>query len=529
MANQLQSELIRQARGMRQSQKSAGSLAADSVNIISALEKLSQGLESPVQKFADATVSKQLTANVYDRNLQKRTKATNIRKMKSGALSAIGERLDSPDIDLEQIEQLRIDLEEHDTSGPDHDVLEAQKLIILEDAKNKEAWLGRKESMLFGTEDNPGIYRSLNDLEQLRKDEFKTGQFVFSNAKTEELEKSLEALSLKHIKAAENKYTTNNDFIKNRLEDLGKYIDLRENFQQLDAVYKDFIDSEGKITREYGKFDMPDELITLTEEQKKVLESEEGITHGTYSDLMNETMRQLQSGDIDKARRYYDMGASARNRQIEKTIDWDRQAALIGLSNYQSQIDGTLKSYAQQLDQIVGSVNAIQKTLDDDGIDVQVGVTSLPSVTDGEVNFDGLRENTAISMLQVLIHNTGASGVTRGQSDVANRWIERGAKGTEAVMVVKALLNNEDVKFPGEAKTYGEEKNKWGRKDFGSYLDWSGWGNDEQLGAVYYGRLLDLWEKLEQGAPIMDSLSNLQRPGNISLPDKYITTNIVEE
>ena len=81
MANQLQSELIRQARGMRQSQKSAGSLAADSVNIISALEKLSQGLESPVQKFADATVSKQLTANVYDRNLQKRTKATNIRKM----------------------------------------------------------------------------------------------------------------------------------------------------------------------------------------------------------------------------------------------------------------------------------------------------------------------------------------------------------------------------------------------------------------------------------------------------------------
>ena len=66
MANQLQSELIRQSRAMRQSQKSAGSLAADSVNIISALEKLSQGLESPVQKFADSTVSKQLTANIYD-------------------------------------------------------------------------------------------------------------------------------------------------------------------------------------------------------------------------------------------------------------------------------------------------------------------------------------------------------------------------------------------------------------------------------------------------------------------------------
>ena len=94
-------------------------------------------------------------------NILHAAKESNIRKAKGGAIAAIGERLDSPDIDLEGIEKLRKDLEAYDTKGPDHEVLEALKVVVGEDANNKEAWLNRKNAMMFGTEDSPGIYLSL--------------------------------------------------------------------------------------------------------------------------------------------------------------------------------------------------------------------------------------------------------------------------------------------------------------------------------------------------------------------------------
>ena len=519
MANQLQSELIRQARGMRQSQKSAGSLAADSVNIISALEKLSQGLESPVQKFADSTVSRQLTANIYDRNLKKRTKESNIRKAKGGAIAAIGERLDSPDIDLEGIEKLRKDLEDYDTKGPDHEVLEALKVVVGEDANNKEAWLNRKNAMMFGTEDSPGIYRSLSELEKLREGEFESGQYVFSVADNKELENALEDISLRAIKATENKYTSQNDFIKNRVEDLKNYLYLRENFQQLDAIVDTDPATKEKL---YGKFDMPTEIINLSPGDIAKLKSEEGLTVGTVSDLMNETMRQMQSGDIDKARKYYDMAASARNKQIETKIYRDRQDASNAMNNFGEGMKGSIKNYAGQVDDSAKQVNNIIQTMKDND-NLQYGMIKMPSVLQGATNFDGLRESVAKGILNAIMESGGSAA--------AERWNKLGASGTNAVIAVRGMMSGADFTFQGDAFPY-KEANLWDREKFGDNINWSGWGDDERLGDTYYGSLLDLWDKLENQSSILDALNKaVLTPGeeiskdSINLPQSVQNIN----
>jgi len=514
MAQDLQRELIRQSRAMRQSQQSAGSVVAGGVNIISAIEKLSQSLESPVQKFADTNVSRQLTANIYDRNLKKRTKASNIRKAKSGAIAAIGDRLDSPDIDLEGIEKLRKDLKEHDTSGPDHDVLEALKVVVGEDANNKEAWLNRKNAMMFGTEASPGIYESLNRLEKLREDEFETGQYIFSQADNKELEGALENISLRAIKATENKYTTQNEFIKNRVDDLKNYLYLRENFQQLDR----FID-EDPITKKavYGKFDMPEEIINLSKADQIKLYSEEGLTVGTVSDLMNETMRQMQSGDIDKARKYYDMAAAARNKQIETKIYRDRQDASNALNNFGEGIKGNIKNYARQVDSSVKQVNNVIQALKDND-NPQYGMLKMPSVLQGETNFDGLRQSVAKGILNALIGG--------GSSAAAERWNFLGASGPNAVIAVRGMMKGEDFIFQGDTGTYNES-NRWGREKFGDNINFDGWGKDEKLGDTYYGALLDLWEKVENQSNILDALNKaMLNPDEVADDEEVSKDNV---
>ena len=486
--------ITEESKRMRRAQPTKGDSLALLANTIAGVEKMTQVTEKPYNTLAMNVVNQQLRSNIYNKNLKDRKRESDIQSGKQKIIMAQTLNISEPNIDNNKLDEMEASLDKIDVG--DDEVLQLSKDLEHEKIAKKRQWVEDRDEFLHGTDKEPGLYDTLDLLEDLHKTDYESGQLDFSNVDNTEvygqsdLKGLVEDVLNRFQDAKEMGYQKDISNVEARIDDLSRYITLRDELKQIDSVVE--VDpTTGK--KDYGKFDMPEQLIELSDELKLRISDEEGFTAGTYDDLLKESMRRMQSGNIDKAEKFFDYASMARNTQIKETIDdikQDKENQLAVFADAkQLKVEDWSKNYNTKAD----FVNNLITTMKAD--DAASGLIKIPTISVTASAHKGQEEQIATAMMQTIGRYENIANLPGGGGiEIIKRWKKRGNRTDDAVMIIDAMSKGKKtIKLKGEKNpisiiNFMDDKNIKGR------LDWKGTGVKESTGDTYWRALMDLYK-----------------------------------
>ena len=508
MSKKNQAKIHQAARSHQVDLSGASQSIVGGTRLVGNQAKINQLRTDPYDTHALREASKSITAAIDQATWEKKASISSKGKVIESILGTIENEADLSSKDvitaINEIENYNIG---EDKSG----ALSAAKEIELRKAKRLRDNLVKKETYIKDVE------MSLNKLQDLKNKDVASGDFIFSKSQEEYNQKQLSDIMEKIAGGIDLEYFKEKGRLDSKADELSKYMKLRDALKSWDAVE----------TATNDVFDLPEGMNVMELPEEAKIKLDDGtVIAGTVGDAFEEIIRLIEAGDIDKASGYYDVASRARRANMSKFQTNAKaeanKAAKSALNKWKSEE----KSFAQN---IKGDINNINILIKDNDLLASTGKgygQLLSTTTDGTIDFESTQEQVAQRILTLIAKHAGGEYGS-------DKWYQKGANKKEAVDIVDRMFNDElfykemersPAVIDPETKKVTSPPSYTVRPPKDS-INWDTpnlrWGyGDEETMDNHMVRLMELYGKLMQRNPVLDSINELIKDGDWSDEDE---------
>ena len=509
MSKQNQAKINRAARSYSPDLSGASQSINQGARIIGNQAKINQLKTAPYDTHAMREANKSITAAIDQATWESKL-----------GVSATGDRIESifgtiekeVGLSSEDVMNAINELEKFNVGEDKSGALSATKDIQLRKARRKYDNLKKKETFKTDVQD------SINKLQALKNKDVEGQNFVFSKSDEEYNQTKLSEIFQKLEDGIDLDYFKKGSRLDNQAKELSKYMKLRDALQDWDSVSQKVDDV----------FDMPAgmNVIELPDDEKIKL-PDGTVIAGTVGDAVQEVLRLIEAGDIDKASGYYDVASRARRANMNK-IDAKMK------SEAKSEATAALNKWKREEkafnQNIKGDINDLNILIKNSKLLSSVGGGEgraeglLATTTDGMVDFNSTQEQVA-SRILTMIAKHGDDDTWLNDHPLigeVDKWYKKGANKKESLDILDKMFDDEEF-YPDMERPQGGERTV--RPP--SFIDWEttwgpieGWslksGSDEREMDNHFVRLMELYGKLKDRNPVLDSINKMQLDGEIT-------------